>query len=392
MYEAEFPSLRSRHYLDWAAVGVPPLRAIGAIRSLLDVYESSPEEASSMGSQAELKAAAREQLAPLLGCSPDRLVFTGTSTTSAVQEAVDSIPMSKGDNVVIFDMDFPLVHAEAYRLKLRGVEVKVVRNREGDYDVDQLYDMVDRRTRAVIVSSVMWVNGLRLDVEEVAKVVHEAEAYLVVDAIQQAGALRPRGLEKADFVAFGTQKWLLAPFGLGGMCVSRRAIEELQPARPGYSNAPVQDWDAYWLDPNKAPFYVEPYRRDSALKFEYGGSLSSLSLRGAAAAASLINEVGIEGVEAQVMRLRKALIEELEDLRADLLSVPEQSKASGIVLFRVGDSLREDYELTRRLRARGIAVSARGAAGLWGIRASVHFPNKEDDVTALSEAIRELRG
>jgi len=24
-YEAEFPSLRSRHYLNWAAVGVPPL-------------------------------------------------------------------------------------------------------------------------------------------------------------------------------------------------------------------------------------------------------------------------------------------------------------------------------------------------------------------------------
>jgi selenocysteine lyase/cysteine desulfurase len=36
-------------------------------------------------------------------------------------------------------------------------------------------------------------------------------------------------------------------------------------------------------------------------------------------------------------------------------------------------------------------VSARGAAGVWGIRASVHFPNKEEDVEALREALRELR-
>ncbi|MFP3319841.1 MAG: hypothetical protein RXO24_04715 [Acidilobus sp.] len=32
-------------------------------------------------------------------------------------------------------------------------------------------------------------------------------------------------------------------------------------------------------------------------------------------------------------------------------------------------------------------VSARGAAGVWGIRASVHFPN-EEDVEALGEALR----
>jgi len=36
-------------------------------------------------------------------------------------------------------------------------------------------------------------------------------------------------------------------------------------------------------------------------------------------------------------------------------------------------------------------VSARGAAGVWGMRASVHFPNREEDVEALREALRGLR-
>ena len=40
---------------------------------------------------------------------------------------------------------------------------------------------------------------------------------------------------------------------------------------------------------------------------------------------------------------------------------------------------------------KGGMVSARGAAGVWGIRASVHFPNGEEDVEALGEALRGLR-
>jgi selenocysteine lyase/cysteine desulfurase len=73
--------MRSRHYLNWAAVGVPPLRAVGAVRSVLDAVESSPEAASSPEAVGAAKEEARAQLAPLLGCSPEQVVFTGTSTT-----------------------------------------------------------------------------------------------------------------------------------------------------------------------------------------------------------------------------------------------------------------------------------------------------------------------
>jgi hypothetical protein len=57
------------------------------------------------------------------------------------------------------------------------------------------------------------------------------------------------------------------------------------------------------------------------------------------------------------------------------------------VLFRVPGGLRENFTAAMRLRSRGMMVSARGAAGVWGIRASVHFPNWED-VEALGEALR----
>ncbi|WP_158543056.1 hypothetical protein [Acidilobus sp. 7A] len=43
----------------------------------------------------------------------------------------------------------------------------------------------------------------------------------------------------------------------------------------------------------------------------------------------------VERAEEVVLRLRKALVEELEDLRLEVLSPPEARKASGTVLFKV---------------------------------------------------------
>jgi hypothetical protein len=50
--------------------------------------------------------------------------------------AVDAVSPSKGDNVVIADMDFPLFYVEAKRLSSRGVEVRVAQNADGDYELD----------------------------------------------------------------------------------------------------------------------------------------------------------------------------------------------------------------------------------------------------------------
>ena len=388
----EFPSIQGKAYLDWAAVGAPPLRALNAVRSYYDLLERDPEAAMSTATQLKARQAAREALAPLVGCQPERLNLAGTSTTAAVQLAVDAIGPQKGDNVVVLDMDFPLMYQEAARLRMRGVEVRVVANSDGDYELDQFYSVIDRRTRALIVSSVQWVNGLRLDVGELAKLVHEVDGYIVVDAIQHVGALRlAADALNLDFVAFGTHKWLLAPFGAGFLCVGRRAAEELQPPRPGYLNMPVRDWDSFWESPSKEPFRYPPFDQASGLRFEYGGTFPPAPLLGAASSASLINEIGVENVEAHILRLRRELSEELEDMGAEVVSPPEASKASGILTFRLEGGPSRNFEVVRRLRARGIMVSGRGAAGVWGIRASLHFPNDEDDVEALVEALRGLR-
>jgi cysteine desulfurase / selenocysteine lyase len=69
-------------------------------------------------------------------------------------------------------------------------EVRVVRNRAGAVPVDAFAELVDDRTRAVVVSSVQWTNGYAVDLHALADLCRAHDALLVVDAIQQLGATR----------------------------------------------------------------------------------------------------------------------------------------------------------------------------------------------------------
>ena len=75
-----------------------------------------------------------------------------------------------------------------------------------------------RRTRAVVVSSTQWSNGYRIDLPALADACQRAGAWLVVDAIQQAGAV-PVATDGVDFLIAGGHKWLNAPMGTGFMAL-----------------------------------------------------------------------------------------------------------------------------------------------------------------------------
>ncbi len=72
---------------------------------------------------------------------------------------------------------------EGWRSASSGEEGGAVR-------LDDLEKAVDDRTKAVSVSHVEWLTGARHDIGAFAEVAHEHGAYLVVDGIQAAGAIK----------------------------------------------------------------------------------------------------------------------------------------------------------------------------------------------------------
>ena len=97
-----------------------------------------------------------------------------------------------------------------------GLEIDVVRNNRGAIRIEDVAAWITPRTKAVVISSVQWSNGFRLDLDSLSALCRDRRVWLVIDAVQQLGAF-PIDVRETpvDILACGGHKWLNAPFGVG---------------------------------------------------------------------------------------------------------------------------------------------------------------------------------
>lgn len=97
-----------------------------------------------------------------------------------------------------------------------GIEVRLVRNRDGRVPVEDFVRMIDGSIAAVVVSAMQWSNCYRVDVKALAGECRQRDVTWIVDAIQHLGGLPfdVRELD-VDFMTAGGHKWLNAPLGCG---------------------------------------------------------------------------------------------------------------------------------------------------------------------------------
>src|SRR5205809_41914 len=114
-----------------------------------------------------------------------------------------------------------------------------------------------RRTRAMLVSSVGWVTGERLDLGALSELAAKRGFFLVVDAVQQLGGVAIDCSKlRIDFLTSGGYKWLNAPFGCGVLYVSRGVHElGLRVRRVGLLGLeePASGWDSFYESPHMKP-------------------------------------------------------------------------------------------------------------------------------------------
>ncbi|MEM3673198.1 MAG: aminotransferase class V-fold PLP-dependent enzyme [Candidatus Bathyarchaeia archaeon] len=201
-------------------------------------------------------------------------------------------------------------------------------------------------------------------------------AYLIVDAIQSAGAI-PIDVKKddVDFLATACYKWLLSPPGAGYLYVKEELIERFEPPFVGWASVKqeifdtIDFWDIWSLK-----------LADTASRFEIG-SPSFISFVGAKEALKMLLNFGIENVERRIINLTDHLIETVKGLGLELQTPEERQYRSGIVNFKID----KPREITRRLVEKCIIVSARAH----GIRVSPHFYNTKEEIDKLVEEVRK---
>ncbi|MBC7098241.1 aminotransferase class V-fold PLP-dependent enzyme [Candidatus Bipolaricaulota bacterium] len=385
----EFPTLEKVVWLASAGVGPLTCRALAAWekaqRSLYQEFD--PEAWREAG---RIQERVRGLGATLLGVDPEEVALT-RSTTEGLNAVATAIPWRRGDNVVITDQEYPANAIPWYhQARLHGLQVRVVRSRNGRLPVEAFAAAVDGRTRVVAISHVQFGSGFRADLAGLAELAHAHGALFVVDAIQSVGAVRvlPRELG-VDALACGGYKWLCGPEGTGLLYVRHKLAEGLHPRAVGFPNISQAEQEDLWEALCGGRGWVRDFAgyAQGAIRFE-GVGFNPALLSAFAAGLEYFLELGLGWIEERVLELSGQLIAELTRLGLEVVTPGDPRERAGIVLVRGPWDLRDPSthkSVEAHFLSRGIRIHVRAG----GIRISTHFFNSEDDLDLFVEALAE---
>ncbi len=389
----EFPALQSQVFLDSACVSLAPQRSIEKLRAFLDMAASCP---SGNASQQHLdmdamRSAARPPLAKLINADEDDIALM-ESTSQGMSLVANAIPFKRGDRVVVCDLEFVAVALPWVQKQQEiGIEIDVVPNRNGQVLIEDIAEAITANTRVVAISSVQWSNGYLCDLDALSRVCRERGVFLIVDAIQQIGAI-PLDVQKTpvDALACGGHKWLLAPFGCGFVYLSKEFRARVKPPLAGYLSEvePEGGWGAYFQTPT-----IKPVRNydfvDAARRWEAGGTANYPGAIALAESVGLINEIGIGNVGEHVLCLTDYLIDNLQQQGVEIVTPLERRNRSSIVTFTMGE-VNQNVALVDYLQQHKVLVSLRYTSGVGGVRVACHLFNNREDIGRLVEVTGEF--
>lgn len=386
----QFPALEEKTFLDAACVSLTPRVAAEAIQSFLDSALYCPERSSTEHHivMDELRTELRPLVARVLEASEDEIAIV-ESTTHGLSLAANILPLERGDRVLVCDLEFLQLAAPWCQLRdERGIEIDVVPNRNGTVLAEDIAEAITPRTRVLAVSSVQWSNGFRVDLDAVSALCREKGLWLVVDAIQQLGAV-PIDVRQTpvDLLTTGGHKWLNAPFGTGFLYVRRELMKELKAPLGGYLSLETPDggWGNYFQTPSIHP--IRDYRFVSeARRLEIGGTANYPGAIGLGASLKLLLELGQDRVAQRIFELTDHLIRGLCERGIQVVTPTEPGSRSGIVTFSVGTA-EDNVALMERLLDHKVLVSVRYTSNVGGVRVSCHYYNSFEDLDRLLSAI-----
>jgi cysteine desulfurase/selenocysteine lyase len=362
----QFPITRGKVFLNHAAMSPLPKSVADAIRRCTDDFSNFGE------TSIEWTDFGKPIFAKLIGAKPEEIALV-ENTSTGLNIAANVLHYSHDSKIVTTDLEYPSVVYPWLRKSL-GAKVHYVKNINGKILLEDVEKAVDDKTAAVAISHVEYVNGFRNDLRAVSEIAHEHGAYLIVDAIQSAGAIQVDvKRDDVDFLATACYKWLLSPPGAGYLYAKEELIEKFEPTFIGWASVKPEVfemtdfWDIWNLRLS-----------ETASRFEIG-SPSILSLLGAKEAMKMLMNFGIENAEARILKLTSRLIESIKGSGLKLQTPEETQYRSGIVNFKIDRA----KEIAQTLNKKGIIVSARAN----GIRVSPHFYNTEEEIDRLTEEI-----
>ena len=394
-WPSTFPALRQRvnehplTFLDSAATTLRPQSVIDALVDYYSTDNANPSRVHTLASRAaDRLAAARQEVARFVNASePSEIIFVRGTT-----EGINLVAATWGTETLKADDEIVLTIAEhssnlmpwTRLARQAGAAVRVVDvDDEGRPRLDQLKQLLSKRTRIVAFSHVSNVLGYVNPAKEICAMARQVGARVVIDGAQGAPHAKIDVQDLGcDFYVFSGHK-MLGPMGTGVVWGRRELLEAMPPYHVGSNMAHDVDFE-------RAAF------EHGAQKFQ-AGTPDVAGPVGLAAAVRFFNGAGtlLQRHDDELVHHGLAKLAEIPRLRI----IGPRIAENRVPVFTFVVEGQQATAVARALDARGIAVRAGDMAALpllkrfgtsEAVRASAYVYSTPADLDRLADALRGL--
>ena len=307
----------------------------------------------------------RESAAALLGCAPEEIVIT-RSTTDGMNAVAQGLRLPAGSRILLDDNEHPGGRSGwEYLAAKQGAVLDDIRIPIGENDPQAVLDRYARAitpaTRVLVVSHILSSTGFRMPIAEIAQLARSRNVLCVVDGAQAAGniAVDVKSLGCHAYVTSG-HKWLMGPKGTGVLYLAPDAPVE-----------PIQCFE------------------NRTVYSESSGVQNVPGIIGLGVAIEAARATGIGVIEQHNLELRNRLYAGLRRIPAiEVMSAPPGPLASPLVSFRLPARLESRAMGLRLLNEHRVMVKVVPTNWMNGLRLSPHIFNTADECDRALEALR----
>ncbi|HEP1835710.1 TPA: cysteine desulfurase [Streptococcus suis] len=328
--------------------------------------------------------AARQKVADFIQAkSSKEILFTRGTTTSLNWVAQFAREILQPDQEVIISVQEHHSNIIPWQQACQqiGAKLRYVPLKDGELDVDSLKSMLSEKTKFVSLVHVSNVLGGVVPIGEIAELVHQVGAYLVVDGAQSVPHMAVNVQElDVDFFAFSGHK-MVGPTGIGILYGKEELLNLMSPVEFGGEMIDfVYEQSATW--------------KELPWKFE-AGTPNIAGAIGLGAAVDYLTEIGMDAIQAHEAELVDYVFPKLQAIPGlTIYGSQDLSKRTGVIAFNLDDL--HPHDVATALDYEGVAVRAghhcaqpllRYLQVPATVRASFYIYNTKADCDKLVEAI-----
>jgi selenocysteine lyase/cysteine desulfurase len=320
--------------------------------------------------QTEMRENVREKLAKYAGVGTDEVVLT-RNTTESMNIIIQGIKLDEDDEILRTNLEYPnIIQALDMRERRFGTKVRIVdvpiHPISQDEIVQKVLGAVNKKTKVILISHMVFLNGQVFPVKEVCNKAREMGIETIVDGAHSFSHVDMDVSDiGCDYYGSSLHKWLGAPLGNGLLYVKKGNAERLWPL---YGDTAYED--------------------DNIMKLEHLGTRPCSDQNGIIPAVDFNLDIGKKEKSKRLKFLQMKWATELKDHKNIIMNTPlGQGQSFGIA--NVGVKNLHPSELADKLfdEHNIFTVPIDDDRGIRGIRVSPNLYSTTEDIDKFIEAM-----